>query len=782
MAIDPKRLAKLQEIADLAKAEKDRLEGLDDAIKNTVEGFADLTAARVADKEAALALAKANGDSADEITRLSNELKVLKVDAKQAANALNEAEEAAERLAQAGENLGKELAGLIPVFGGNVDLADTFGGSLAALTVKEEGLGNALGKIKDDFLENMSVQQMATNVTAANEEALAGYIAGTFSFAKALQEQSAGFARATGMGDKYDKAIMKTFRANQDAGVSAEESFEAYQTLIFATSKFTAMAPSQQAAVAGTVAVLNELGVSSDVSAQNLQIMTTSLNMNGMEAEETSRRLVTAAKAMGVAPQQMAADFASAGAQFASFGENAVDAFIDLREAAKLTGIELQGLLSITEQFTTFEGAANNVGKLNALLGGPFLNTIDMVTLSLEDPAAALQEVRNAVLDAGLSFDDMNPAMARAVAAAAGLEDAGQLAALMSGELDGLGGASAASAEQLEELRKSTEFTQTLADELEATRLAFTANFGPIIKELIIPVLNKLQDLAEFLQPGGAVAAALVGFAGISVVTSLIIRAALVKAGEPIRNLTRNMAALNTTLAGTAPVAGSAGAGLKPLGPVAAATGKQMLALGGAIALIGVGVGLAAAGLSLLVSSFGELEGEQIALAGRAMLGFAVSVGVLTAALTLLPAASAGVGVLLAVGGAIALIGVGVGVAAAGMSLLVSSIGDLAKTADDLMIIGEIFENLSVPKMVTYTAAMTATAAVGMTPAGAVFAATAGVTGAVTGGGAAAAPPAKVQVNIQGKMNKLFEIMDKRYVGKSTVTPGAKTPAGYLGS
>ena len=782
MAIDPKRLKRLTDAAAEAEAELKRLTNRAD---ETEKGIADLTQAEVEAAEAALALARATNQTEDVINELADKLDKLRPIAKAAANALNETEEAAERLAGAGENLGKELAGLIPIFGGNVDLADTFGGSLAALTVKHEGLGNALGKIKNDFLKNMNVQQMATNVTAANEEALAGYIAGTFSFAKALQEQSAGFARATGMGDKYDKAIMKTFRANQDAGVSAEESFEAYQTLIFATSKFAAMAPSQQAAVAGTVAVLNELGVSSDVSAQNLQIMTTSLNMNGMEAEETSRRLVTAAKAMGVAPQQMAADFASAGAQFASFGENAVDAFIDLREAAKLTGIELQGLLSITEQFTTFEGAANNVGKLNALLGGPFLNTIDMVTLSLEDPAAALQEVRNAVLDAGLSFDDMNPAMRRAVAAAAGLEDAGQLAALMSGELDGLGGASAASAEQLEELRKSTEFTQTLADELEATRLAFTANFGPIIKELIIPVLNKLQNLAEVLQPGGAVAVALLGFTSISVVTSMIIRAALRRAGEPIRNLTANMAALNTTLATTKPAAAGAGAGLKPLGPVAAATGKQMLALGGAIALIGVGVGLAAAGLSLLVSSFAKLEGDQLFYAAAGLAGFAVSVGLLVAALAFFanPIGAVAVGGLYAVGGAVALIGVGIGAAAAGMSLLISSIGELAKTADDLAVIGEIFEELSVPKMVTYTAAMTATAAVGMTPAGAVLAATAGVTGAVTGGGAAAAaPPAKVEVNIQGKMNKLFEIMDKRYVGKSTVTPGAKTPTGYLGS
>ena len=94
------------------------------------------------------------------------------------------------------------------------------------------------------------------------------------------------------------------------------------------------------------------------------------------------------------------------------------------------------------------------------------------------------------------------------------------------------------------------------------------------------------------------------------------------------------------------------------------------------------------------------------------------------------------------------------------------------------MIIGEIFENLSIPKMVTYTTAMTATAAVGMTPAAAVFAATAAAVGGGGDGGAAPAP-AKVEVNIKGRMRSLFEIMDKRYVQNKAVTPGARSNGTY---
>jgi hypothetical protein len=785
------RIDKLKKQAEEAAAELERLYEITDRNaeeqRDLAQAAADATEALIAHAKATNTLTDGTAVTTPEITALTRVLAEQKAEARALSKAYDEAIERQERLAGAAGELGKELAGLIPVIGGNVDFMDTFGGKLAAATKNAGGLSGGISNVVGKFKEQFSVTQVATNVMAANEEMFGAYIKGTLDFAVAVQEQTAAFNKATGMMGKYDDAMTEVFRANTAAGVTFEEAAESFETLITTTARFTDMAPAQAQAIAETTSVLNELGVDMATTAQNVNIMTTSLNMNASEAEQTSRRLLAAAQQMGVAPQQMAADFAAAGAQFASFGENAVDAFIDLREAAKKTGIELQSLLSITEQFTTFEGAANNVGKLNALLGGPFLNTIDMVTLSLEDPAAALQEVRNAVLDAGLSFDDMNPAMRRAVAAAAGLEDAGQLAALMSGELDGLGGASSATADQLEELREATKFTQTLAEELEATKLAFMANFGPIIDDLIIPVLDGLQDLAKFLGPTGSVMVAVGTFGAVAAATFLLVAGGIAAQVAPTLMLNSQMTALNANLAAlaasntsitvTSPAAGSA---LTGLGAAAATAGQAMLMLGGAVALIGVGIFAAAFGLSMLVESFSNLSGEQLTAAAKGLAYFAVSLGLLVGALMFFaqPLGAVAVGGLYAVGAAVALIGVGIGAAAAGMSLLISSIGELASTADDLLVIGEVFENLSVPKMVTYTTAMTATAAVGMTPAAIAIAA---VGGGAAAGGAVASAPAKVEVSIKGRMRKLFQVMDERYVQNSAVRPGGKVNRGYLG-
>jgi len=754
----------------------DAVEGLRERTAGSAEELSQFIDAELDAAKAALALSKQLNDTAG-IIEHTEHIRKLSRESEAYAEAAKKAEDRAKAFASAGEDLGQELAGLIPIIGGNVDYMDTFGGKLAMASANAGGFVDGLGDVAGGFAAMFNPTQLATNMLSFATEGVMAWVGSAVEMSMATQAATANFNRATGMMGQYNGAMMGAFRSTTQAGASYEDAAESFETLILTTSRFTDMVPAQQQALAETSLVLDNLGIDLSTSAANLHIMTTSLNMTAGEAETTSRRLVSAAHAMGVAPAEMAADFASAGAQFASFGDQAVDAFIDLKEVAKKTGIELQGLLSITEKFTTFEGAADHVGKLNALLGGSFLNTVDMVTLSLEDPAAAMQEVRNAVLDAGLSFESMNPAMRRAVASAAGLEDAGQLAALMSGELDGLGSASSATADQLEDLKEATKFTQTLSDELEATRLAFTANFSPIIEGIIIPVLDKLQGLASFLNdtfhPNAAAFISLAGFMLMGKLAFWQLSKAIATTTAPITALTGEMAALNGTLGSLALEAVPASGGIKTVGTAAATAGTGLMSMALAVLAIGAGIGIAAAGLALFVYSFSFLTGDQLFYAAVGLValaaGFAVLIG--TMMFFAQPLGAAAVAGLLAVGGAVALIGIGIAAAAAGMALLVASIGTLAATAEDFAMIGEAFENLSIPKMIVYTTAMTATAMAGMTPAGVVVAAMAGAAGG-GGGAATTAAATKVEVKINGSLRKLFKVLDKRYVQGKSVAPG----------
>ena len=90
--------------------------------------------------------------------------------------------------------------------------------------------------------------------------------------------------------------------------------------------------------------------------------------------------------------------------------------------------MEVSDVLSIVEQFDTFDTAAQSVGRLNAILGGPFLNSLEMVTTT--DPTERMKMLSDAVNSAGLAFDDMSYYQRRALADAMGM-DIPQLALLM---------------------------------------------------------------------------------------------------------------------------------------------------------------------------------------------------------------------------------------------------------------------------------------------------------------------------------------------------------------
>ena len=126
-----------------------------------------------------------------------------------------------------------------------------------------------------------------------------------------------------------------------------------------------------------------------------------------------------------------------------------------------------------------------------------------------------------------------------------------------------------------------------------------------------------------------------------------------------------------------------------------AASGKAipvMLALAKAVLMIGVGVGAAAYGMGQLVSSFKGLEGPKLYVAAAALVALGIGVGLLVIKLGALVAGpqaavtGAAVGVLYAIGVAVALIGAGVYFAATGMSYLVSSFVEIGKLGADVLL------------------------------------------------------------------------------------------------
>ena len=292
--------------------------------------------------------------------------------------------------------------------------------------------------------------------------------------------------KTTGVGPEFSGAILQAANDTRQFGVSLEDTVKATQALSKTFTDFTMMAPAAAAEISKTSAILTKLGISGDDVAQGLQNSTKALGQTATQAAQTQLELQALARDIGVDPAKMAADFAGVGSSLAKLGREGTQAFKDLAVASKVTGIEVGRLISITEKFDTFEGAAEQAGKLNAALGGNFVNAMELMTAT--DPVERFNMIRDAILDAGLSFDEMSYYQRKFYAEAAGMQDVGELALALSGDMSSLESQIGKNTSDYETAAKRAKDFQTVQESL-------TKAFEALIP-VLIPLSEKIGEFA----------------------------------------------------------------------------------------------------------------------------------------------------------------------------------------------------------------------------------------------------------------------------------------------
>ena len=123
---------------------------------------------------------------------------------------------------------------------------------------------------------------------------------------------------------------------------------------------------------------------------------------------------------MGKSTTAVFEDFNAVSKDLAFYGKDVVEVFQGLEKQSKATGLSVQELVSISgKSFDTFDGAAQKVGKLNAILGGPYLNSIDMLNASEEERIELLTQSMDM---AGQTFSELNKYEQLAIADALGVD------------------------------------------------------------------------------------------------------------------------------------------------------------------------------------------------------------------------------------------------------------------------------------------------------------------------------------------------------------------------
>jgi hypothetical protein len=238
--------------------------------------------------------------------------------AEEFADQIREAEQAAEGLADSFSN----------IFGG----ADAFKleDALNPKNIIEVGKSMLLVADAADRMEAMD--KLATKAVSAFTDSI---VKQTF----AVADMKVEFMKTTGASAEFASSLTKQYEEAREFGATTADVIAANQTLYTGFTDFTLLSESARNSLALQGAELSKLGVSNQDFATAVQTSTKAMGMSTEQAGENMKDLAKFASDLGVAPSELASQFANAGDMLAKLGSEGTKAFKDLAIAAKVTGM-----------------------------------------------------------------------------------------------------------------------------------------------------------------------------------------------------------------------------------------------------------------------------------------------------------------------------------------------------------------------------------------------------------------------------------------------------------
>ena len=273
-------------------------------------------------------------------------------------------------------------------------------------------------------------------------------------------------------------------------GVNIEQASQAASGLAASWQDFASASREARISMIRTTAELGRLGIGAEQVGGSISLLTKGMGMSIEQAEDMMKGMASAAVTLGTTPAKLASDFASASASLALYGGRMEQEFYDLAAAAKASGLEIQELVALGEAFDSFEEGSAKAGQLNALLGGPFLDSLELMRLQAEEgPDAVAGALKDAFESAGKTFEDMSYMERKAYAQTLGLS-ADKFAKLMGYESDEAKAAAKAAKRDADTQKRYQSMLRSTLSLAERIRNFFQAVFvkggvAAAIRELI---------------------------------------------------------------------------------------------------------------------------------------------------------------------------------------------------------------------------------------------------------------------------------------------------------
>jgi len=240
---------------------------------------------------------------------------------------------------------------------------------------------------------------------------------------KILDESVSNFFKLTQASEGYTSVIRNSIDELRKQGLQLEGVSDAAAGLYRNTVLFRDSVSSTQTRLITFVQTLEQAGISGESTTRAIQILNKTFGDTGAQTQAATESIVHFSRSVGVASSDAMEGMGQAATTLAAHGQNMTRVYKELLVQMRATGLGTQQLLGIAERFDTFEQAASSVSMLNSLLGGPYLNSIEMVYKSETERNRAVLE---AIELSGKSWATMDRFERKAFAGAVGIRDMAQ--------------------------------------------------------------------------------------------------------------------------------------------------------------------------------------------------------------------------------------------------------------------------------------------------------------------------------------------------------------------
>ena len=479
--------------------------------------------------------------------------------------------------------------------------------------------------------------------------------------AQETAKASAALAKLSGSTESTVDRFMNMTQGLYRLGVSADSFAQTAGALMNQTALLgNEISETDQGAVR-LAAQLVTLGVDAGQLADTINLLSRGFGLSLAESTKFYESLITSSKVAGQSVADLSKNFQEAQGRLSATSSGAGEMrrqFAELNKMTKELGVSMSTLTGVSAGFDKFGDAADKVGKLNA----QFNLGLSMTRMMNATDAQRIQMLRQAFTARGLNVAQMGKYEKLHIQSILNAKDEAEMLRM-------LGQSRNTESANVQNLNQLLEAQQGAYDKLKNSLKEFAANFSLVIVFMtdaadgLAAFFNGLNKLEGVM---GTLSRIVVGL-GMLAAGALLVKGAfaLLKKAAPEEIIEKTGEAFNKTLEGFASV-------IDRLNPA------KILALGGAMLLLGAGIGLAGYGFSFLAEAMAKMGPEQ---AGAFVLAIGIIVGGMYLLLSVMagPQGIALLGAIAALGTGILYLGGAIALVGFGLSMMFNSIGSAAK-------------------------------------------------------------------------------------------------------